>query len=820
MANVLRTLGVAFRSLRRRPGSSLIAVLTLALGIGADTTIFSLLNAIVLRPLPVPHPEELVGISTAIADDVNGNQPLSLPMFQEIARSHCGISDLFAWNAGGVSNFEAERRNFAAELAHVSGGYYKAMRISPLLGRFIEPSDVALPSGVSNAVAVISYRAWRSWFHSDPHIIGSVLHIEKEPFTVIGVEPEGYSGIIIDGSADVTVPVFSPGQIGRQDLRGPRLLWLTAYGRMSPGATLAQTRAQIEAAWPHIQKATMPPGYEGARKARFFARKIVVESAAQGISFLRKRFSYPLRVLLALVGSVLLIACLNLANLTLARDAARQHETGVRAALGAGIWELASQPLFESLLLSFTGAVAGIGLAYWMGGVLLRLAWTGLFPTSLSTAPDLRVLAFTTSTALVTGLLFALAPVWFAARTDPVSVLKNRARSIHAGSSSLSRMLVVIQVALSVVMVVGALLFAQTLGAFHNVDPGYRRDRLLTMLLFPQAGNARNNNSSAYFKQVAESLRRLPGVVSVSFSAIGPADEYENLAPVRASKDQAAVQAVGDFAGPDFFSTAGVQVLSGREFSWRDDEDKRNLVILTQSLSEKLFGHENPVGRTVFLFPVTYGEEATVIGVVNSASLWKLETQKPMAFFQPFTKIWSDADPLVDIRTAGDPRLIKAAAERVVRSFGRHYSLRTMTVDERLDSYITAQRLTAMLSAFFGATALLIASIGLYGLLSFQVAGRIPELGVRIAIGAQSGQILGLVLRDAVVLAVSGCVLGVIASLATGKLIQSLLFGVSAFDPPVLFTASGVLLAVAVAAAWVPARRAAAIEPMTALRSE
>jgi putative ABC transport system permease protein len=820
MANLIRTLAGAFRSLRRRPGSSFVAVLTLALGIGANTTIFSLLNAIVLRPLPVPHPEELVGVSTAIADDVNGNQPLSLAMFEEIARGEFGIVDVFAWNAGGVSNFEAQRRRFAADLASVSGGYYKAMRIAPLLGRFIEPSDLSLHSGVSNTVAVISYRAWRGWFHSDPHIIGSVLHVEKQPFTVIGVEPEGFSGMIIDGSADVTIPVLSTGQSRQRDLRSPQLLWLTVYGRLSRGLTLKQARARLQAAWPHIQNATMPPGYEGARKERFFARKIVIESAASGVSFLRKRFEYPLRILLALVGAVLLIACLNLANLTLARDAARHHETAVRAALGASAWELASQPLFESLILSAAGAAVGIGFAYWLGGVLLRLAWNGLFPSALSNAPDVRVLLFTAATALATGVVFALAPIWIATRADPVRALKNNSRSIQTGASSLSRVLLVLQVALSVVMVVGALLFAETLRRFHSVDPGYDRDHLLTMLLSPQAGNTRDNKSAAYFRELAAALRRLPGVVSVSFSGMAPADEYEDFSPVYASRTQPAVQAIGDFVSPDFFSTAGVDLVQGREFDWRDDDDKRELVILTQSLSERLFGHANPVGRNISLFPVSYGKEATVIGVVKSASLWKIESHRPMAFFQPFTKIWSGADPLVDIRTSGNPQSIKAAAEQVVRSFGRHYSLQTLTVNERLDTYITAQRLTAMLTAFFGSTAVLIASIGLYGLLSFQVAGRVPELGIRIALGAQSGQIVGLVIRDALILAGTGCLGGVLASLAGGRVIQTLLFGVSAFNPRVLLAACGVLLAVALLAAWAPARRAASTEPMVALRGE
>lgn len=315
MTGLWRDIRSAARALSRSPGPTAVAVSTLALGIGANTAIFSLLNAIVLRSLPVPHPEQLVALATMIADNVNGDEPFTLPMFEEMSRRQEVFSQLFAWNGGELNTFEADGRYFTASLAEVSGNYYRAMQIAPLLGRYIGASDVALRSGTSSPVAVISYRAWRNWYHGEANIIGKTIRIgDHHPFTVIGVEPEGYSGLIIDGSADVTTPILSAPQVGGVNLRDPRILWLRLYGRVKPRVTLAQARASMGLLWPHILEATPPAGYEGEKRTRFFARRITLEPAATGISFLRKRFSYALRVLQGLVGAVLLIACLNLAN--------------------------------------------------------------------------------------------------------------------------------------------------------------------------------------------------------------------------------------------------------------------------------------------------------------------------------------------------------------------------------------------------------------------------------------------------------------------------------------------------------------------------
>src|SRR5581483_4262753 len=488
-----------------------------------------------------------------------------------------------------------------------------------------------------------------------------------------------------------------------------------------PGVTVQQARASIAVLWPRILEATPPPEYQGQSEklARFYARRITMEPAATGISFLRQRFSYSLQVLLALVGAVLLIACLNLANLTLARAAAHRHESGIRAALGASAWELIRPALVENLLLSCAGAVLGLALAYWASHALLRVAWTGLVITPLNPSLDWRVLAFTAAVTVLSGILFALPPAVQAARTDPMEALRQQTRSVRGGAQTTGKMLLIAQMALSLVLVTGALLFGRTLNRLHNVNVGYRRDHILTLMLFPQPGRRGTPNTVAYYQQLSEQIKRLPGVESVSFSGSGPANEAEFFEQVYRSLNSAPVEAVTDYVGPDFFHVMGMHLVSGREFGWRDDERSPQIAIISRSLAEKLFGHGDALGRTIYLGSHAHAAPLKIVGVVNSASLWKVESFHPLAIYQPTALNYPFAQPLVDIRTTVDPQSIKAEAERVVRGLGRQFSLRTTTLEERLDSVLSVQRLTALLAGFFGGLALLISSIGLYGLMSF-----------------------------------------------------------------------------------------------------
>jgi predicted permease len=818
MAAVWRDFRFALHTLRRTPATTSVAVATLALVIGANAAIFSLLNALLLRPLPIPQPEQLTDLTTRISDNVNGEDYLSLPMFREFARYQTVFSSLFAWSGGGISNLEADGAHYTASISCISGDYYKTMGIAPLLGRFIEPSDVALGSGSSNAVAVISYRIWRGWYRGDPAVLGKTIRLGDKPLTIIGVEPEGYSGLIIDGSGDVTVPLFAPGSYSSRE---PTALWLKIYGRMKPGVTLQQARAGLELLWPSIQKLTLPPGYQGERSKRFFARTIVLASARNGFSYLRKRFAHPLVVLLVLVGFLLLIACLNLANLSIAKMASQQHAWGVRRALGAGAWDLVRPLLMENFFVSVVAALLGLALAYAITPMLLHMAWTGLVETPLRTTPDLRVVAFTAAIATITALLFTIVPACYSTRADAINSLRQTTRSVHRGSAQLGRTLLTAQVALSLVLVTGAILFGKTLNSLHTVDAGYKRDHLLTLQLFPQPGSGKSQNFAAYYRELTDKTRALPGVVAVSYSNSGPANPFEGKRPIYRSPESQPIQAIEDVIGPDFFSTMGMRVLAGREFTWSDNEHSAQVAVVSQTLAERLYGSQNPIGQYLY-----WGVRATqmklrIVGVVNSASLWNVETIQPMAVYRPLLQNpeYSD-EPLMDVRTSPAPATLKSAAERVLRSFGRHYSLRTATLDERLSSFITVQRLTALLAGFFGAAALLIAAVGLYGLVSFHVTQRTRELGVRIALGAQAWQVLSMVLREVLFIAGAGCLLGLLASIALRSYVAGLVFGVSSTDPLVLASGILILMGVSVLAGFSPARRASGVDPAETLRSD
>jgi len=789
---------------------------SLALGIGANTAIFSLLNAVLLRTLPVPHPEQIVALSTSIFDITNQDEAFSWPMVQEFTRQPPPVfSDIFCWDGSNVSNYEAEGVHYTASYAQASATYFKGMQVEPLLGRFIGPEDFGAGDSPSHSVAVISYRVWRNWFHGSSQVIGQAIRVGNHPYTVIGVEPEGFSDLNPEGRSDVTVPFFAPGSGVRKD---PRVLNIEIFARLKPGISLPQARAALQSLWPHILDASLPPGYSGEKRTRFYARKIKLAPAATGVSYLRMRFSFPLQILMGIVGVVLFIACLNIANLSLAKAAAHRHQSGVQAALGATTWDLLRPALVESLLLSCSGALLGLALAYWPSHLLLSMAYTGFFTSAMDPSPDLKVLAFTAAVAVLTGVLFGIVPALYAALIDPIDALKQQSRSLKGGANLFGKALLVVQVALSLMLMLAALLFGRTLSALHSTDVGYRRDHLLTVWLFPQSGVPALQNRLAYFQYLADKVSAIPGVQSASYSEEGPANEFEELGALFASLNGSPTQVVNEWVAPGFFGVAGIHILAGRDFAWSDAD--HHPALISQNLAQHLFPNQNPIGRTVYAGTHAHAFPLTVLGVVSNASLWKVESNRPMAVYQMFQALNAEDSPLMDVRTSADPQTLKAAIEKVIRAQGHHYSLRTMTADERLDSYINIQRLTALLSEFFGGVALLIACVGLYGLMSYHVTRRTTELGIRSALGANRRNLLVMVLREALLLAAAGCAAGVVASLEAGRFIKSILFGVAPNDPVSLMIAVLIMLSVAAAAAFIPARRAAQTDPMTALRAE
>lgn len=807
----------SIRMLRRSPVTTIVAICSLALGIGANTAIFSLMNALILRTLPIRDPGQLVHLSSKTPQNPDREIAFSLAMYQELKKDQNLFDGFFGWLGGGIINLEANGARYVGSSSTVTGEYFSTLGIQPVLGRLIGPEDLNLEKGLPASVAVLSYNCWKLRYNGDPGVIGKTIRVEDRPMTIIGVTPESFSGLIIDVASDVTLPI---GYSGRTSYRDGTSFGFELYGRLKSGITLDQARAQLESIWPAVQQATIPDKFTGAQREAFFKRKISLASAATGSSFLRLRYAKPLYLLMAMVGVLLLIGCINLANLMLARASARRQEFGIRLALGAGKWRIIRQMLTESLMLSMSGAVLGLIVAYWASGLLIKTMWNGLVPSALNAEPDLRVLAFTVLVSILTGLVFGISPAWNIFRSDPAGALRQNTRRVHGGDGRLGRMLISGQVALSLVLVIGAVLFVRSLEKLRSIDVGFRRDGVLMIQLFPQAGaeGMTMPNRAGYYQELVQRIQQIPQVESVSYSHMGPVLGYEFKSPASVPSAQIApAQAVFEAVGPRFFHLAGMRLLSGRDFDWRDSENAQAVAIISESLARHLFPSGDAIGKLI-----DFGDRKglQVIGVVNSASLWMPHSHAPMAVYVALMQLPNYNSSTLDIRTSGDPMAVLPSVRGVLTSMGRHLALRSETLEQRASKFLATERMIAMLSTFFGGLALLLASVGLYGLMSYAVARRTSEIGLRMALGARPATVQSLILKEVLWLLFVGMAAGIPVALAASRLVTNLIFGVTGTDPATILIAAGILLAVALMAGYLPARRASRIDPMMALRSE
>jgi putative ABC transport system permease protein len=804
MIDLAQDLRYAVRSLGRSKAVAATAIISLALGIGANTAIFSLVNAILLRRLPVPNPAQLVELYTIGAEGRN-RQSFSWPMFEQIRAAQQVFSGVFAWYDGALENFEANGVKYAAGLDWVSGEYFSTLGVPPLLGRLITPDDFSSQA----QVAVLSYRAWQSRYAGDQAVIGKTILIGARPMTIIGVTPKGFEGLNVDYGFEAAVPMRA--LTSRTDRP------YDIMGRLKPGVSVAQARASMRAIWPAVQAATVPEEYHGQQADVFFARRIDADSASVGNSYLRDRQSHSLLLIMALVGAVLLIACVNLANLMLARAAVKERETCIRVALGAGRWQLMRRWIAESLFLSSVGAALGLLAAFWATPALLKLNVAGFVPYAIDPTPDVRVLGFTLALTVVTALLFGVAPAWNAASCNPAEALQRSSTRVHGGARLGARMLVSGQIALSMVLVTSAGLLVRTLDNMRTADLGFRRDHVLTMQLFPQAGTGRIPDRTVYYRDLAERIGQIPGVLSVSYSNAGPVSRVEY--PYNITGPSSSMDAMLEVAGPGFFDLLGMRVLSGREFNWHDDQSTPGVCVISESLARRLFPNQNPIGLSLSV-PEFPAKGLRVIGVVNSASLWVVRHREPEAVYLSFLQQLAYNQPMAEVRTVGDPLRSAQAAERVLESLGHHYSVRTQSVEQRADLFLSEDRTITTLASSFAILALLLAGIGLYGVVSHTAARRVPEIGIRMAVGAGRADIFLLIMREALWLVTAGLAVGIPAMLMMRRLIGSLLFGVGASDPGTLAASLALLVGVAALAGFLPARRAMRVDPMTALRTE
>jgi predicted permease len=827
LTSVWQDLRYAVRSYRSTPAFTSVALLSLTLAIGANTAIFSLLNALVLRTLPVRDPGQLAQVTTITR---NGAESwFTYPMFEELSRDQQLFTSVIGWWGATTGDAEIDGVRTKVYWWAATGHLYSELGLRPAAGRLLSTTDMNLAQPSAEPVAVISYEFWQRRFHGDVSAVGRAMSIDRVPFTIIGVTPREFTGLGVVAQPDVTIPLpaypLVNGHRPSSALKTRPSPSIHILARFKPGVTIEQARAHLEALQPGLIAATVPAYYTAAQRDDFLATRISVASAATGIeSNVRKRYTQPLLIVLGIAGLVLLIACVNLASLMLSRAAARRHEVAVRLALGASRARLARQMLTEGLLLSLAGGAAGVLFAFWACRAIAALIFEEyLVPVFFDGAPDARVVAATTVLALVVGVLFSLAPMWRASREPSAGAVQHSSTRTTAGTGRVGRLLVGAQMALSIVLLANAGLLVRSLAEARSTQSGISRsDDVLVAYPGPRPGGYDNLDADAYYQQVLDRIARVPGVRRASVSLLKPATNGTGflvlVAPIaEQSVLEHGIESSGTPVSPGFFDTVGIRVVKGRDFSWQDSSHSRRVTILSQSLAQRLFNDRDPIGQRVRVGLDPEYQDVEVVGVAADARLYDIKNPNLLAVYAPALQDRSAHNKCFVIRGT---HVQYAALKQAIESLGRENLGNMVTMRYITDRALLQERLTAMLSGYFGALALLLAAIGIYGVMAYAVAQRQREIGIRVALGAQPGRVMRDVIGDGLKVSLAGVSVGLGAALAATQLVKSLLFGITPRDPLTLVAAPALLVAIAIVASFVPALRAAKVDPMIALRAE
>jgi predicted permease len=817
---MFQDLRFGMRLLLKNPGFTAVAVLSLALGIGANTAIFSLVDAVLLKLLPVRNPEQLVALDSFSQRGEHRN--FSHPLFEQLRARTSVFSGLFA-AVDGTSRMEMDGpesggQTEQAEVQLVSGEYFQVLGVNAVVGRMLTAEDDQTPG--AHPVAVLSYGFWQRRFAGDAAIIGKSITLKGQPFTVIGVTPLAFFGEAVGRAPDVWAPLMMEPPLGRgvTRLNSANVGWLRIMGRLKPGVSEQQAQAALTLLLEQLKAEQSDVG----QSARNIAR-IEVFPGRQGLAEFRNQFAKPLRILMAVVGLVLLIACANVANLLLARATARQKEVAVRLAIGAGRFRLIRQFLTESLLLAAAGGALGLLFAWWGSRVLLVLGSSGAAPLPIDVELNARILGFTFAVSLLTALLFGLAPALIVTRQEVNSALKATASA--RPRLSLSRPLVVAQVALSLLLLTGAGLFVQTLRNLRTLDLGFAAEQIVQARVNPQVSGYKPEQLPELYRRLLERLNSAPGVRSASLAASGFRTGRSRTCCIavegythRADEDRE-IQILS--VTPGYFQTLGLPLLAGRDFAPSEVSNNKpgefpKIAVINETMARRYFGQASPLGRRFGWGDKEVKYDTEIIGVVRDANYGNLRDRtRPLIYFP------DQGSSLIVVRAAADATALLTTIRQAIQAVDKNLEITSIrTVPQLLEQALVQERLLAKLAGFFSLLALLLACIGLYGVMSYDVARRTHEIGIRMALGAQGGHVLRMVLRETLWLVASGLVIGLGAALATLKLIESLLFGLRPTDPLTLALATLLLLAVAALAGWLPARRAARVDPMLALRHE
>ncbi len=832
--NLGRDVRYAVRVLRKSPVFASVAVLSLALGIGANTAIFSLIDTLLLRPLPVPQPGRLVQIGL----DRGFRQPqtaFSRGLFEQTRANSTVFSGVFTW-----SDLRFQMRS-GPEMVHVNGAlaggdYFAGLGVPALIGRTFTAAEDVPNGGKSGPVAVISYEFWSSHFQRNPAAIGRTLVLDGVNFTVIGVMPRQFFGADVSVRPDIWAPLALAPRIGDPFcFNSSSCWWLFVMARLAPGVSLEKARAQLKVVSPQILLNTVPLGWEKADQQRFKREQLTATPAPNGWSFLRLRFTDPLAILMTLVGIVLLIACANLANLLFARSSARQREIAVRLAMGAGRSRVVRQLLTESILLSLLGGVVGLAFAFGCTRLLLSILTASASDGGpgqdirFDLQPDWRILLFTFLAAVLSGLLFGLAPALRATRIGIIGSLKERAHSVRGAGSRMGvgRLILTFQAALSVLLICGAGLFAGSLWRLWTLNPGFNPKDLFLIGIDTDRRSVEGHSPLRLYSELLERLNATPGVEAASLLWMTPLsgggwDNYISI-PGRTDLTKEQSDTFINLAAPRFFIAMGTPLLAGREFSNADSANSERVGIINELAARRFFPGRNPIGEHIQL------EKALIriVGVAANSKYLSLRDPEPLELYLPYTQNPSDdpsrAVPSLTfvIRSALKPAAVDSSFRNILHRIAPDIPLSiARSMEDQIAASLDSERLMALLSLFFGVLALLLTSIGLYGVLAYSVAQRTNEIGVRMALGAQRRDVILLVMRESMAHVAIGISAGIVAVLGTSKLIAALLYGIQPNDVGNLALAVIVFLLVAGTAAYLPARRASHLEPLCALREE
>ena len=807
----------AFRQFRQSPGFAVTAILTLALGIGANTALFTILNALVLRELPIKDPAGLIGISGRNAQGQLRLTPIT--SIDELDRVDGPLQDLCGHNGIFVVPVEVNSQPTQAALSFVTGGCFTTFGVTPIMGRPITDDDAPL-TRPGRHVVVIGHRFWTRAFNGDPAVIGKTIRGEGLELTVVGVLPPGFGGLRADNHTELFVPFDTVFPVSKERRPGAAEI----LGRLRPGLTLAQAAGRLEAMWPALLEANVPATMQPTERADLLAATPRVERMGTGVSSYRNRYAGPLTMILGLTALLLLLACLNLGGLLLARLSARRSELAVRMALGGTSWRIGQQMLIDGLLLSICGAVLAVPMSFAIIAPLESYMSVPSLLTERSIAfdPDLGVLLVTALVGVGAGVLMTALPIWIALHRQGAAAF-TWDRTIVRATSRWTRGLLVAQVALSAVMLIGAGLLARSVYLLQQVDPGLRADGVLVARVLPVPNGYNGIDNEAYYPALLDKLSGLPGVRSVGFGRAFPqrVSDVSALPIGFVGEPPGDVQAFLEITSPRFFETLGIPLLAGRLTSWSDNTRTRHVAVVSESLARALAPDGDVLNRRVRLGNDREHQDVVIVGVVANATQGNPRRSNPPVLYRPALQ-WTryDISPTLVLATSGDIAPVTAGVRQVLKDAGREYVHDFAMLGDMFRRAPTSERMSAILASVVAGLAIVLVFIGVHGALAYAVSRRTREIGIHLAIGATPGIAARTVLRESVAVTLIGLAVGLPAAYLAGRALKALMFGVSEADPVTFIATAAFFLAIGIGAGIIPARRAAGVDPVVALRAE